>query len=81
MHILFSPWHSIQQNLFPHLEKELDTLSEKEKEFIRVVEFSEIDKFLGPYGWSGNGRKPKDRKALAPGFIAKAEKVLWVGIR
>ena len=36
MHILFSPWHSIQQNLFPHLEKELDTLSEKEKEFIRV---------------------------------------------
>ena len=60
---------------------ELDPLSEKEKEFIRVVEFSEIDKFLGPYGWSGNGRKPKDRKALAPGFIAKAEKVLWVGIR
>jgi len=24
MHILFSLWHSIQQSLFPHLEKELD---------------------------------------------------------
>jgi hypothetical protein len=71
MHILFSLWHSIQQSLFPHLEKELD-LTEKDKEFVRVVELAAIDKFLGPYGWVGNGRKPKDRKALALSFIAKA---------
>ena len=72
MHILFSLWHSIQQSLFPHLEKELDPLTEKEKEFIRVAELASIDKFLGPYQWVGNGRKPSDRKALALAFIAKA---------
>jgi len=72
MHPLFSLWHSIQQKLFPYLEKENEPLTEKEKEFVRVVELASIDKFLGPYRWVGNGRKPKDRKALARAFIAKA---------
>ena len=72
MPILFSLWHSIQQRLFPHLEKELEPLTKKEQEFVRVVELAAIDKFLVPYGWVGNGRKPKDRKALALAFIAKA---------
>ena len=41
MHILFSLWHSIQQRWFPHLEKELDPLTEKE--FVRVVELAAIE--------------------------------------
>ena len=70
MHILFSLWQSIQQKLFPRLEKEYGTLTEKEQEFVRVVEFASIDRFLVPYQWVGNGRKPKDRKALAFAFYS-----------
>ena len=58
--------------LFPCLEKENEPLTEKEQEFVRVAELASIDKFLGPYRWVGNGRKPKDRKARALAFIAKA---------
>jgi hypothetical protein len=72
MNRLFSLWHSIQQHLFPHLEEVLDPLTEKEKEFIRVAELAEVDKHIGCYRWIGNGRKPKDRKAMALAFIAKA---------
>jgi hypothetical protein len=72
MHKLFSLWRSIQQKLFPHLEEELDPLTEREKEFVRVAELAAIDKHIGPYRWVGNGRKPSDRKSLALAFIAKA---------
>jgi len=51
---------------------ELDPLTEKEQEFIRVVELAAIDQFLEPYRWVGNGRKPEDRKGVALAFIAKA---------
>jgi len=72
MNRLFSLWHSIQQHLFPHLEEVLDPLTEKEREFIRIVELAEVDKHIGPYRWIGNGRKPSDRKAMALAFVAKA---------
>jgi len=72
MHKLFSLWRSIQQSLFPHLEEELDPLTEREKEFVRVAELARVDKHVWPYQWVGNGRKPSDRKALALAFIAKA---------
>jgi hypothetical protein len=63
---------SIQQSLFPHLEEILDPLTEKEREFVRIVELMEVDKHLRQYGWVGIGRKPKDRKALVLAFTAKA---------
>jgi hypothetical protein len=72
MPTLFSLWRIIQYKLFPHLEKELDPLTEKEQEFVRVVELSAVDKHLGPYRWGGNGRKPIDRKAFVLAFISKA---------
>jgi len=72
MHKLFSLWRSIQQYLFPHIEENLEKLTEREREFVRVVELAEVDKHIGVYGWVGNGRKPKDRKSLALAFIAKA---------
>jgi hypothetical protein len=72
MSTLFSLWRSIQYKLFPHLEKELDPLTEKEQEFVRVAELASIDKHLGPYRWGGNGRKPIDRKSFVLAFIAKA---------
>jgi hypothetical protein len=58
--------------IFPHLEELPDPLTEKEREFIRVAELARVDKHIGPYRWIGNGRKPKDRKAMALAFIAKA---------
>jgi hypothetical protein len=72
MHILFSLYRSIQQLLFPYLEENLDPLTEREQEFVLVAELARIDKHLEPYGWVGNGRKPRDRKSLALAFIAKA---------
>ena len=64
MHKLFSLWRSIQQHLFPYIEENLEPLTEKEQEFVRVVELSRIDEHIGPYRWVGNGRKPEDRKSL-----------------
>ena len=53
MRTLFSLWLSIQHKLFPHLEKELDLLTEKEQEFVRVAELAAVDKHLCPYSKDG----------------------------
>src|SRR3989337_2224101 len=69
---LFSIWHSIQHTLFPWLEQELDPLTEKEREFGRVIEPAEVQKHMGPYRWQGIGRKREDRLAILKAFVAKA---------
>ena len=69
IHKLFSLWRSIQQHLFTYIEENLEPLTEKEQEFVRVVELSRIDEHIVPYRWVGNGRKPEDRKSLALSFI------------
>ena len=72
MPALFSLWNSIQQYLLPHIEENIGALTEKEAMFVRVAELACVDRHIGPYRWSGFGRKPKDRKAMALAFIAKA---------
>ena len=72
MNQLSSIWHSIQHTLFDWLEKELDPLTEKQKEFVAVVELAELDRHINPYRWKGVGRKPGYRLSLAKAFIAKA---------
>jgi len=62
---------ALQQSLFPALEAELGTLSSKETDFVRIVEFCELDKLMTPYQWKGFGRKPSCRLSLAKAFIAK----------
>ena len=37
MSTLFDVWNTIQTQLFPSFEQELDPLTEKEREFIQVV--------------------------------------------
>jgi hypothetical protein len=54
---LFDIWHSIQHTLSPWLEKELDPLTEKQQEFIRVIELEEVQRHMSPYRWQGVGRK------------------------
>jgi hypothetical protein len=59
---LFDIWHSIQHTLFPWLESEPDPLTEKQQEFIRVIELAEVQKHMSPYRWQGVGRKRDDRR-------------------
>jgi len=72
MGTLSNIWHSIQQDLFPWLEEELGPLTEKQQEFIRVVELMNLPAHMGPYQWRGIGRTLKDRTSIALAFIAKA---------
>jgi len=69
---LFDIWHSIQHTLFPWLENELDPLTEKQQEFIRVIELAEVQKHMSPYRWQGVGRKRDYRLAILEAFVAKA---------
>lgn len=69
---LFSIWHSIQHTLFPWLEEELDPLTEKQQEFVRVIELAEVQKHMISYRWQGIGRKRDDRLAIVNAFVAKA---------
>jgi len=62
----------LQSLLFPQLEAQLGPLSPKEEEFVRIVEFCQLDELVGPYKWSGVGRKPICRLSLAKAFVAKA---------
>ena len=68
---LSNHWNTIQRELFPCLEKELDApLSERHKLFITVLDFAQIENFVRH--WHGlPGRPQKDRQALARAFAAK----------
>jgi hypothetical protein len=72
MSSLFDVWHTIQHTLFPWLEEELDPLTEKQQEFVRVIELAEVQKHMSPYRWQGVGRKRNDRLAILEAFVAKA---------
>ena len=61
MHILSSIWNTIQTSLFPWLEEELDPLTEKQKQFIEVMELLNASPFMVDFHWRGNGRKPSQR--------------------
>ena len=61
---------SVQRSLFPALREEVGELTEKERRFVLVLEVVEIEKHAAKHHWLG--RKPKDRKALARAFVAKA---------
>lgn len=72
MSTLFNIFHSIESSLFPWLEEELDSLSEKEQQFVRVVSLINLEKNMTQYCWYGRGRKRKDRISIAKAFIAKS---------
>ena len=54
------------------MEKELDPLTEKQQEFVRVIELAEVQKHMSPYRWQGIGRKWDDRLATLKAFVVKA---------
>lgn len=72
MNTLFDIFNSIQSNLFPWLEEELDPLSEKEQQFVKVVSLLDLGKHMKEYRGCGVGRMRKSRISLAKAFVAKA---------
>lgn len=72
MNTLFDIFNSIQSNLFPWLEEELDPLSEKEQQFVKVVSLLDLGKHMKEYRGCGVGRRRKNRISLAKAFVAKA---------
>jgi len=72
MSTLFSIWNSIQTQLFPWLEQELDPLSKKEREFIQVISLLDLPGHMKEFRWRGFGRKRKSRINMAKAFVAKS---------
>jgi hypothetical protein len=72
MNTLFEIFNNIQSNLFPWLEEELDPLSEKEQQFVKVISLLDLGKHMKEYSGCGVGRKRKSRINMAKAFIAKA---------
>ncbi len=65
-------WNHLQHELFPLLREEDHlALSPALEKVIRVLEFTQIDRFI-PSSRGFVGRPPKDRVALARAFVAKA---------
>lgn len=65
-------WNTIQESLFPSLEKVLDTpFSEKLQQLILILDMIRIESYvLDSRGYVG--RPPKKRQAIARAFVAKA---------
>lgn len=64
-------WLTVQGTLFPWLEQELGTLSEKQKQLVRILELISIESFISTSsGYAG--RPQEDRRAIARSFVAKA---------
>jgi len=72
MSTLFDVWNTIQKQLFPSFEQELDPLTKKEQEFIQVVTLLDLPSHMKSYIWRGFGRKRKSRLAMAKAFVAKS---------
>ena len=68
MSTLFDIFHSIQSSLFPWLEKEFDPLTEKERQFVRVVSLIDLEKNMTQYHWYGRGRKTQRQGKHCQGF-------------
>ena len=72
MSTLFGIWNTIQTQLFPWLEEELDPLSDKEREFVQVVSLLDLPSHMKEFRWRGFGRKKKSRISMAKAFVAKS---------
>ena len=67
---LSQSWLSIQGSLFPWLQEELGPLTEKQQQFVTILELIRIEEHLNDY-YVGMGRPAKSRAAIARAFMAK----------
>jgi transposase len=63
-------WLIIQGSLFPWLQEELGPLTQKQQQFVMILELIRIEEHLNDY-YGGIGRPAKSRAAIARAFIAK----------
>lgn len=63
-------WSKIQGSLFPRLEEELDSLTQKQQQLITILEVVRIEQFIPDYRGC-EGRPRKTRAAIARSFVAK----------
>ena len=68
--ILSQIWFLMQRDLFPHLEREIAPLSDKENKLVCVLELVRIEEFV-PRRWWSRGRPWKERSLLARAFVSK----------
>jgi IS5 family transposase len=68
---LSSIWNHFQNNLFPILQDELGTLTERQKKLVQVIDIAQVDRYF-PYRGRTPGRPQSNRAAIARAFIAKA---------
>ena len=64
-------WSVVQQELMPELRLEIGPLTPRLEKVIHILEWVRIEEFVES-AWSGVGRPPHDRGALASAFVAKA---------
>ena len=72
MPALLEIWNHLQRQLFPVLEEEIGSLTEKDRHFVEVMSLVPLGQFLESYRWSGVGCPPKERAWIVHAFIAKA---------
>jgi transposase len=66
-------YFNIERSLFPMVEEELGELSEKMREFLRLVESVQPARFItGTLCWSGLGRPMESREKMLRAFFMKA---------
>ena len=63
-------WSVAQEAFIPGLSQEVEGLTPKLENLIHTLEWACIEDSL--LAWQGFGRPPKDRSAMANGFVAKA---------
>lgn len=63
-------WLTIQSNLFPWLIEELGPLTEKQQQFVMVLEMVRLEEHI-PSTRGYPGRPKKDRVSIARAFVAK----------
>lgn len=68
---LMQRWTVVQHELMAELRLEVGALTPKLEKLIHTLEWVRIEEFVGST-WSGVGRRPHDRGALANAFVAKA---------
>jgi len=64
---LSQSWLIIQGSLFPRLQEELGPLTEKQQQFVMILELIRIEEHLNDF-YGGMGRPPKSRTAIARAF-------------
>ena len=65
-------WDRVQRSLFPHLQECRPALTAKHRDLVLLLETVRIEEYVRPCWMRRLGRTPKDRKALARAFVAKA---------